>query len=60
MLYMFYQNKKHIKERLIRDFSGSPLVKNLHCHCRGHDSIPNEETKIQLALQWSQKKMIKD
>ena len=44
MLYIFHQNEKDIKERLIRDFSGSLLVKNLHFHCRGHDSIPNEET----------------
>ena len=56
MLYIFHQNEKDIKERLIRDFSGSPLVKNLYFHCRGHDSIPNEGTKIQLALPWSQKK----
>ena len=28
------------------DFSGSPVVKTLHFHCRGMGSIPGQGTKI--------------
>ena len=27
------------------DFSGSPVVKTLHFHCRGMGSIPGQETR---------------
>ena len=38
------------------DFSGSPVVKNLHFRCRGWGSTPGLETKIPHAIWHSQKK----
>ena len=45
---------KTFKTRL--DFSGSPVVKNLHFRCRGWGSTPGLETKIPHAIWHSQKK----
>lgn len=34
-----------------RDFPCGPVVKNVHFHCSGTDSIPYEETKILHSVQ---------
>ena len=45
-----------LKEKKVREFPGSPVVRTLRFHCCGLGSIPGQGTKIPQAVQCSQKK----